>query len=64
MPLPQHTSTQQLANDLGQFFIKKIEEIRSELNASANLHIPQFHPVMATISQSLGSSPTMMSESW
>ena len=41
MPMPQHTSTQQLADDFGQFFIKKIEDIRSELNAPANLHIPQ-----------------------
>ena len=41
MPLPQHTSTQQLADDFGQFCIKKIEDIRSELNAPANLHIPQ-----------------------
>ena len=40
MPLPQHTSTQQLAKDFGQFFIKKIEDIRSELNAPANLPIP------------------------
>ena len=40
MPLPQHTSTQQLAEDFGQFFIKKIEDIRSELNAPANLPIP------------------------
>ena len=41
MPLPHHTSSQQLAKDFGQFFIKKIEDIRSELNASANLSIPQ-----------------------
>ena len=33
VPLHQHTSTQQLAEDFGQFFIKKIEDIRSELNA-------------------------------
>ena len=32
MPMPHHTSTQQLADDFGQFFIKKIEDIRSELN--------------------------------
>ena len=41
MPLPRHTSTQQLAEDFGQFFIKKIDDIRSELNAPANLPIPQ-----------------------
>ena len=41
MPLPHHTSSQQLAEDFGQFFIKNIEDIRSELNASANLSIPQ-----------------------
>ena len=41
MPLPQHTSTQQLAKDLGQFFIKKIEDIRSELNEPTNIPIPQ-----------------------
>ena len=41
MPLPQHTSTQQLAEDFGQFFIKKIEDIRSELNEPTNLPIPQ-----------------------
>ena len=41
MPLPQHTSTQQLAEDFGQFFIKKIEDIRSELDAPTNLLIPQ-----------------------
>ena len=35
MPLPQHISTQQLAKDFGQ-----IEDIRSELNAPANLPIP------------------------
>ena len=44
MPLPQHTSTQQLAKDFGQFFIKKIEDIRSELNAPTNLPIPQSSP--------------------
>ena len=41
MPLPHHTSSQQLAEDFGQFFIKKIDNIRSELNAPANLLIPQ-----------------------
>ena len=41
MPLPHHTSSQQLAEDFRQFFIKKIEDIRSELNAPANLLIPQ-----------------------
>ena len=41
MPLPQHTSTQQLADDFGQFFIKKSEDIRSELNAPDNTHIPE-----------------------
>ena len=40
MPLPQHTSMQQLAEDFGQFFIKKIEDIRSELNEPNNLPIP------------------------
>ena len=42
MALPQHTSTQQLAEDFGQFFIKKIEDIRSELNEPTNLPIPQY----------------------
>ena len=41
MPLPHHTSLQHLAKDFGQFFIKKIEDIRTELNAPANLLIPQ-----------------------
>ena len=41
MPLPHHTSLQQLAEDFGQFFIKKIEDIRTELNAPVNLPIPQ-----------------------
>ena len=41
MPLPHHTSLQHLADDFGQFFIKKIEDIRTELNAPANLLIPQ-----------------------
>ena len=44
MPLPQHTTTQQLAKDFGQFFIKKIEDIRSELNEPINLPIPQSSP--------------------
>ena len=44
IPLPQHTSTQQLAKDFGQFFIKKIEDIRSELNEPTNLPIPQSSP--------------------
>ena len=41
MPLPHHTSLQQLAEDFGQFFIKKIEDIRTELNIPVNLPIPQ-----------------------
>ena len=41
MPLPHHTSLQQLAEDFGQFFIKKIEDIRTELNVPVNLPIPQ-----------------------
>ena len=41
MQLPHHTSLQHLAEDFGQFFIKKIEDIRTELNAPANLLIPQ-----------------------
>ena len=41
MPLPHHTSLQQLAEDFRQFFIKNIEDIRTELNAPANLPIPQ-----------------------
>ena len=41
MPLPHHTSLQHLAKDFRQFFIKKIEDIRTELNAPANLLIPQ-----------------------
>ena len=41
MPLPHHTSLQQLAEDIRQFFIKNIEDIRTELNAPANLPIPQ-----------------------
>ena len=41
IPLPHHTSLQQLADDFGQFFIKKIEDIRSELNVPDNTHIPE-----------------------
>ena len=41
MPLPQHTSTQQYPKILDSFFIKKIDDIRSELNAPANLPMPQ-----------------------
>ena len=41
MPMPHHTSIQQLADDFGQFFIKKIEDIRSELNVPDNTHIPE-----------------------
>ena len=41
MPLPHHTSLQHLAKDFRQFFIKKIEDIRTELNAPTNLLIPQ-----------------------
>ena len=40
MPLPHHTSIQQLAADFGQFFIKKIEDIRCELNIPDNTHSP------------------------
>ena len=38
MPLPHHTSIQQLTGDFGQFFIKKIEDIRCELNIPDNTH--------------------------
>ena len=41
MPMPHHTSIQQLADDFGQFFIKMIEDIRSELNVPDNTHIPE-----------------------
>ena len=41
MPLPHHTLTQQLADEFRQFFIKKIEDIRSELNVPDNTHIPE-----------------------
>ena len=41
MSRPHHTLTQQLADDFGQFFIKKIEDIRSELNIPDNTHIPE-----------------------
>ena len=39
--MPHHTLTQQLADDFRQFFIRKIEDIRSELNARDNTHIPE-----------------------
>ena len=41
MPMPHHTFIQQLADEFGQFFIKKIEDIRSELNVPDNTHIPE-----------------------
>ena len=41
MPMAHHTSIQQLADDFGQFFIKKIEDIRSEVNVPDNTHIPE-----------------------
>ena len=28
MPMPHHTSIQQLDDDFGQFFIKKIEDVK------------------------------------
>ena len=40
MPLPNHTSIQQLAGDFGQFFIKKIEDIRYELDIVYRTHNP------------------------
>ena len=40
MPLPHLTSIQQLAGDFGQFFIKKIEDIRCELNIPDHTHSP------------------------
>ena len=40
MPLPDHTSIQQLAGDFGQFFIKKIEDIRCELDIADRTHSP------------------------
>ena len=40
MPLPDHTSIQQLAGDFGQFFIKKIEDIRCELDIADCTHSP------------------------
>ena len=40
MPLPDHTSIQQLAGDFGQFFIKKIEDIRCELDIADHTHSP------------------------
>ena len=63
MPLPHHTSLQQLAEDFGQFFIKKIEDIRTELNVPVNLPIPQSSSLLAPISQNLTSSPMPMSRS-
>ena len=41
MPLPDHTSIQQLAGDFGQFFIKKIEDIRCELDIADCTHSPR-----------------------
>ena len=41
IPMPHHIWTQQLADNFGQFFIKKIEDIRSELNAPDNPHLPK-----------------------
>ena len=38
--MPRHTSVQQLAGDFGQFFIKKIEDIRSELDTPDHTHSP------------------------
>ena len=38
MPLPDHTSIQQLAGDFGQFFIKKIEDC--ELDIADHTHSP------------------------
>ena len=35
-----HPSIQQLAGDFGQFFIKKIEDIRCELNIPDHTHSP------------------------
>ena len=40
MPLPDHTSIQQLAGNFGQFFIKKIEDIRHELDIGDCTHSP------------------------
>ena len=40
MPLPDHTSIQQLAGDFGQFFIKMIEDIRYELDLADCTHSP------------------------
>ena len=40
MPLLNHTSIQQLAGDFGQFFIKKIEDIRYELDIADCTHSP------------------------
>ena len=41
IPMPDHTSIHQLADDFGQFFIKQIEDIRCELNVPDNTHIPE-----------------------
>ena len=41
MPMSHHTSIQQLADDFGQFFTKKTEDIRSGLNVPDNTHIPE-----------------------
>ena len=52
MPLPHHTSLQQLAEDFGQFFIKKIEDIRTELNIPVippNQHSSRFKQTSCTI---------------
>ena len=41
--LPPHPSAAQLANDLGEFFIRKITEIRADLDSLTNLpasHLP------------------------
>ena len=40
MPLPDHTAIQQLAGDFGQFFVKKIEDIRCELDIADCTHSP------------------------
>ena len=40
LPLPDRTSIQQLADDFGQFFIKKIEDIRCEPDIADCTHSP------------------------
>ena len=40
MPLPNHTSIQQLAGDFGQCFIKKIGDVRCELDIADHTHSP------------------------